>query len=97
MQESSNQASPAQVVINQGSSQPTNGIGVAGFILALLALFLGWIPILGWVMWLLGLILSGVGMTRRPRGLAIAGLVISMIGLILLVVVFAAIGAAMAV
>lgn len=65
----------------------TNGIGVAGFVLALVALFVSWIPFVGWVVWILGLILSTVGVFRKPKGLAIAGLVISLLDLILLLVV----------
>ena len=78
------------VVINQAEKK-TNGIGTAGFVLALVAVFLGWVPVLGWILWILGLILSFVGIFRVPKGLAIAGLVISLIGLILLVAVFGAI------
>ena len=40
---------------------------------------------LGWIVWILGLILSGIGVTKTPRGLAIAGLAISLIGLIFLI------------
>lgn len=65
-------------------------MGTAGFVLALIALFLGWIPVLGWIVWLLGLIFSIVGIFKTPKGLAIAGLVISLIGIILLLVVFGA-------
>lgn len=85
------------VVVNQ-SEKKSNGVGLAGFVLALLALFLGWVPILGWILWVLGLILSFVGVFKEPRGMAIAGLVISLIGIILLLVVFAGIigGAALA-
>lgn len=78
------------VVINQ-TEKKTNGIGTAGFVLALVAVFLGWVPVLGWILWILGLILSFVGIFRVPKGLAIAGLVISLIGLILLIAVFGAI------
>ena len=78
------------IVINQTEKQ-SNGIGTAGFVLAIIAIFLGWIPILGWVIWLLGLIFSFVGIFKTPKGLAIAGLVISLIGIILLIVVFGAI------
>ncbi len=78
---------PVHTVYVQQQNQ-TNGVGTAGFVIALVALFLGWIPFLGWVLWLLGLVLSAVGMTRKPKGLAIAGLVISLIGIILLIVVF---------
>ncbi|HEX9600919.1 MAG TPA: hypothetical protein VF985_05475 [Mariniflexile sp.] len=78
------------IVINQTEKQ-SNGIGTAGFVLAIIAIFLGWIPILGWIIWLLGLIFSFVGIFKTPKGLAIAGLVISLIGIVLLIVVFGAI------
>lgn len=73
-----------QTVIIQQAEKQTNGIGVAGFILALIAVFIGWIPVFGWIIWLIGLILSFVGVFRMPKGLAIAGLVISLIGIFLL-------------
>ena len=69
----------------------TNGIGTAGFVLALIGIFLGWIPVVGWIIWLLGLIFSFIGVFKQPKGLSIAGLVISLIGIILLIVVFGAI------
>jgi hypothetical protein len=72
------------IIINQ-ESKNQNGIGTAGFILSLCAIFTGWIPVLGWIVWGLGLILSGVGITKPKKGLAIAGLVISLIGLFLLI------------
>lgn len=78
------------MIINQ-SQKKSNGIGTAGFVLALIAVFLGWVPVLGWIIWLLGLILSFVGVLKEPKGLAIAGLVISLIGIILLLTVFGAI------
>lgn len=58
--------------------------------LALVAALLGWIPVLGWILWIIGLILSFVGvLLKKPRGLAIAGLVISVVDFILLLSVFA--------
>jgi len=84
------QSGSGQTVIINQTEKKSNGVGVAGFILALLALFLGWIPILGWILWVLGLILSFVGVFRKPRGIAIAGLIISLIGIVLLIVVFTA-------
>lgn len=88
--ENQNQTSQSgqTVIINQ-SEKKSNGIGTAGFVLALIALFLGWVPVLGWVLWFLGLILSFVGVFKQPNGLSIAGLVISLIGIILLLTVFA--------
>ena len=63
----------------------TNGVGTAGFVLALIGLLVSWIPFLGWIIWALGAILSFVGIFKTPRGLSIAGLCISFIGLILLI------------
>ena len=81
------------IIVNQ-IEKKKNGIGTAGFVLALIGIFLGWVPVLGWIVWLLGLILSFAGVFKKPRGLAIAGLVISLIGIILLIVVFGAAAAA---
>ena len=72
------------IIINQPAEKKSNGVGTAGFVLALL----------GWILWVLGLILSLVGVFRTPRGLSIAGLVISFLGLILLIVLVGAVAAA---
>lgn len=80
----------------------SNGIGTAGFVMALISLVIGFIPYIGWLIWLLGLIFSAVGLGRRPRGLAVAGFIISLaipLLVALLVVAFglslAAVGLAM--
>ena len=74
-----------QIIINnQVPQQQSNGIGTAGFVLAVITVFLGWIPVLGWILWFLGLVFSFAGLFKNPRGLAIAGFTLSMIGLILL-------------
>ena len=88
------QSQPAQTVIVNQVEKKSNGMGTAGFVLALIALFLGWVPILGWIVWILGLIFSFIGVFKTPKGLAIAGLIISLIGIILLIVVFGIIGGA---
>lgn len=69
--------------------KPMSGMAVAGFTLAVIALVLGWIPIinnLAFVLAILGLIFAIVGMIatrrtgrKRGRGLAIAGLVIALL------------------
>lgn len=74
-----------QIIINQQGGRNSNGIGTAGFVLALIALFIGWVPAVGWICWLLGLIFSCVGMGRTPKGLAIAGLIISLFGIVLII------------
>lgn len=81
------------IFINQEAKQ-SNGIGTAGFVLSLVAIFLFWVPILDFILWLLGLIFSFVGVFKQPKGLAIAGLVISLIGIILIVVCAGALAAA---
>lgn len=83
---------PQNVVVNNYvESSQKNGMGTAGFVLALLGLILCWVPVLDWILWILGLVLSIIGVCRKPRGLAIAGLAISCLFLILVVVVIGAI------
>ncbi len=72
------------IIINQ-TEKKSNGTGTAGFVLALIGLFVSWIPVFGWIIWLLGLILSFVGIFKSPKGMAIAGLIISLIGVIILI------------
>ncbi len=72
-----------------------NGMGTAGFVIALLGLIFCWLPVLNWILWLLGLIFSIVGMFKPKKGLAIAGLVISFIGIIVICAVLGAVAAAM--
>ena len=93
--EQKNDSQGQTIIINQQQNE-SNGIGTAGFVLALIALFLGWIPVLGWILWILGLILSFVGIFKKPKGFAIAGLIISLLGLILLVFIFAGLFAGLA-
>jgi len=53
---------------------PSNGLGIAGFIVSLVGLFTGGIlsP--------LGLLLSFIALFRRPRGFATAGFIIGLLG-----------------
>ncbi|MFV0564492.1 MAG: hypothetical protein ACK5NB_01530 [Flavobacteriaceae bacterium] len=91
MDEENNKNSEPITVINNIENQQ-NGIGLAGFIIALVTLVIGWIPLIGcfsWVTWLLGLILSIIGVFKKPRGFAIAGIVISFIGIIVLIIIAA--------
>lgn len=78
------QGQPNHTVIVQQVGGKSNGVGTAGFVLSLVALFLGSVPFIGWILWLLGIIFSFAGIFKQPRGLAIAGLVISLIGIIVI-------------
>ncbi len=89
----SDQINGRPIIIEQ-QPQKKNRIGLAGFILALIALFTDWIPVIGWMVWVLGALFSIIGLFKKPRGFAIAGFIISFIGLILLVAVIGAIGMA---
>lgn len=70
-------------VQNVVQSPQKNSLGTAGFVLSLVALLVGWVPVLGWIAWILGAIFSGIGIFRKPRGLAIAGVCISFFWLII--------------
>lgn len=77
----------------QGYAQPIyvnvpekNNLGLAGFIMSIIAILLCWIPILGQILWLLGVVFSAIGIFKKPRGFAIAGLVISFIIFIILII-----------
>lgn len=72
----------------------SNGLGTAGFVLALLGVILCWIPVLNWILWLLGLIFSFIGVFKKPKGLAITGLVLSFISIIVIIAVLGAVAAA---
>lgn len=79
----------------QTVQQPSNGLGTAGFVLGLIGLLLSFIPVIGVVAWplvILGIVFSAVGMGKASKGratnkgLSIAGLVLSIVGLIICVV-----------
>ncbi len=89
MEEVNNRDGEPRTIIIRQEVRKSNGIGVAGFVLAIVAIVLGWIPVLGFVLWFLGLVFSFAGLFRSPRGFAVAGFVVSLIGIVLLLVVFA--------
>lgn len=69
---------------NEGS----NACGMTGFILSLLAVVFCWQLVLAGILWLIGLIFSIVGLGSRPRGFAVAGLMISLSLLLIGVIIF---------
>jgi len=71
----------------QPSQQPPQGkqyggLAIAGMVIGIVSLFIWWIPFIGLVLTIVGLILSGFGMKSDNRGMAIAGLVTNILGLI---------------
>jgi hypothetical protein len=84
-------------------SAPQNGLGTGGFVLGLLGLLFSFIPLIGIIAWplvLLGVILSGIGLSRARSGratnmgLTIAGVACSVLGLLVCISYAAAFGAA---
>ncbi|WP_282772746.1 MULTISPECIES: DUF4190 domain-containing protein [Saccharomonospora] len=73
------------------STTPRNSLGTAGFVLGLVGLVFSFIPLVGvtaWPLVIIGLTLSAVGIakarkTKAPKGLAIAGTILSAIGLLI--------------
>jgi hypothetical protein len=70
----------------QGEPRRGNTLGVTGFVFSLLGLILSCgtcaVPILA-IVPVLGLLLSIMGMFRRPRGLAITGVIIGVLALLI--------------
>lgn len=80
-----------QVIVNQ-IERRSNGIGTAGFVLALICALFSWLPGVNLILWSLGLLFSFIGLFKRPRGLAVAGFLISIIDIIIIVSILGAIG-----
>ena len=80
---------PPQTIVNVQAPR-SNGLGTAGFVLALLSILLCWAPVANVIMWFLGFLFSLIGVFRKPKGLAIAGLVISLIDIIIVIAFFGA-------
>ena len=59
--------------------QQQNGLGLTGFIISLVGLFLCGIPSL------IGLVVSTLALKKQPKGLAVAGLILGLLGIIELV------------
>lgn len=81
-----------QTVLLQQSKTSTNVVGVIGFVLALLGLLFGWCfwPVAA--LSALGVILSFIGMFSEPRGLAIAGFIIGLLGCAVLAILLLVVG-----
>ena len=87
-------AQPAPVTVAQAApvveaapEKQSNGVAVAGLVFGILALILGWIPVLGWIFCIVGLICSIVGMVnvkKKNSGKApsIIGLITSIVGIV---------------
>ena len=76
-----NTESPRIIYVQQPAPQG-NTLGTAALILAIISLFFGWVPFIGWILWFLAALFSFLGLFREPQGRAIAGLIISCLTLV---------------
>jgi hypothetical protein len=76
-------------------AQPVNGMAVASMVLGIVGLVFSFIPVIGVIAWplvILGIIFGGVGISKAnqvpgsPKGMAIAGLTCSIVGLVICVI-----------
>ena len=86
---------------NRGRApEPTNGLAIASLVLGIVAVLLGWIPIVGLVSWIiapLGLVLGLIALGKPyGRPLAIGGIVASAVGLLICLLWLLGLGALMA-
>lgn len=88
---SSTHNSSTTVVVQSGGG--SNGFGTAGFVFALLAFFVCWVPVVDFIVWFLGALFSFIGLFKKPRGLAIAGFILSSIVIIVILTVIGGIAA----
>ena len=68
----------------------SNTIGKAGFFINLVALVLGISgigAILGFILWIIGTLFSFIGLFKRPREMAIAGIVLAILGAFPIIVI----------
>jgi hypothetical protein len=88
------------VYVQQTPASQNNGLAVASLVLGILSILLAIIPIVGFIAWIMapvGLILGIIGLGKPTgKGMAIAGVVCSAIGLLICIgwVILFAIGMA---
>lgn len=89
---------PPQPQGGPGHEAPGNpGIAIAGFVVGLIGLLSSWVFIFGLVVCIVGLVLSIVGRKRAiergaPTGLAMAGLICSIVGLVIALIITVLVG-----
>ncbi len=75
-------------VIIQSQAVESNWVWTGWFVLALIWLFFSRVPFLWWGIWGLWLILSFAWLFKKPRWLAIAWFIISLVDLIILIAIW---------
>lgn len=89
-----NAVQPQAAVAQPQVAKRKNGIGTTGLVFSILSLVFCWVPFLDLLFWFLGFLFSFIGVFKRPKGVAIAGLVIAVISLVVIICLWAALGTA---
>lgn len=82
------------------AQQPSNGVAVGGMVTGIIGLVFGWVPVVGFILGAIAVILSGVGIRNANsknatgRGMAVAGLVCGILAVIFGIFWIAVVGAA---
>ena len=63
--------------------------------LSIVGLALCWVPGVNLILWFLGFLFSFIGIFKRPKGKAIAGLIISVISIVVIILVYRLYGSAL--
>ena len=80
---------------NSPSNSPAkegNGLGIAGFVVALVGAVLFWVPVLGIILSVIGVVFSAIGIRAARKfdaphkGLSIAGLVVGLVALLVSII-----------
>lgn len=76
--------------VNSMEQNKNNGVGTAGFIVSLIGAVLFWFPVLGVILLLVGFLLSLSGLivglsSERNKGLSIAGLIVSILFIVIII------------
>ena len=82
------------VVAIPAQPRKSSGMAIAGLIMGIFAIVLCWFPVVNWILGLLGLIFSIIGIAKKnggAKGAAIAGLILTILGAILSIAMFGAI------
>ncbi|HEY1574145.1 MAG TPA: DUF4190 domain-containing protein [Pseudonocardiaceae bacterium] len=80
--------------------QPSNGVAIGGMVTGIVGIVFGWVPIIGFILGAVAVILSGVGINNANkkhatgRGMAIAGLVCGILAVLFGLLWITVIGAA---
>lgn len=73
------------VVAVPAQPRKSSGMAIAGLIMGIFTLIFCWVPVVSWILGLLGLIFSIIGIAKKnggAKGAAIAGLVLTILGAI---------------